>query len=80
MDIPSLTCAHELLCCVEEHMTAWDMDTIDETENETLRTTCEDMENTCSSVWEMLNKILSKNEDEKGVGSCESFEDDVGTP
>jgi hypothetical protein len=62
-------------------MTAWDMDTIDETQNETLYTTCEDMQNTYSSVWEMLNKILSENEDEKGEGSCESsHEDDVGTP
>jgi hypothetical protein len=61
-------------------MTAWDMDTIDETQNETLYTTCEDMQNTYSSVWEMLNKILGENEDEKGEGSCESSEDDVGTP
>ena len=56
------------------------MDTIDETENETLHTMCEDMQNTCSSVWEMLNKILGENEDEKGEGSCEFSEDDVSTP
>ena len=73
MDIPSLTRAHELLHRVEEHMTDWDIDTTDETENETLRTMCEDMRNTCSSVWEMLNKILSENEDDVStpwVTSC----------
>ena len=80
MDISLLTRAHKLLHRVEEHMTDWDMDTIDETGNETLRTMCEDMRNTCRSVWEILNKILGENEDEKGEGSCESSEDDVGAP
>ena len=76
MDVSSLISARELLRRAEEHMSACNIvDAVEDIENETLRAMCEEMRDTCRSVWEVLNRILDENEEGK---SNESSPSDVG--
>ena len=53
-------------------------DTVEDIENEMLRAMCEEMWGTCRSVWEVLNRILDKNEEGKSEDLSESSPSDVG--
>ena len=53
-------------------------DTVEDIENKMLCAMCEEMQGTCRSVWEVLNKILDENEEGKSEDSSESSPSDVG--
>ena len=74
MDVLSLISAHELLHHAKEHMSTCNIaDTVEDIENKMLCAMCEEMQGTCRSVWEVLNKILDENEEGKSEDSGESF-------